>query len=218
MSNSFLTFRNELFGEVRFMEIEGKIYAVASDVLKCLGYAESGWSTTLKRKCVNLTKCKVENTRGRLIDAVIIPEGDIYRLIVGSHLESAQQFEKWVFDQVLPQIRRTGGFIPVQEEDDELTIMAKALEIAHRTLQQKDEIINLQNRQFEAVPELIPLGTVKKQQGKTLEDELKRLQYVIYEDNIIVEYNHTYLKCSNKQNKSKIINVNRLQVKVKQVN
>lgn len=86
-------FNNELFGEIRFMQLEGKIYAVANDVARALGYEEGSLSTTIKRKCVNITKCKVENSRGQLRDTVVIPEGDIYRLIIGSKLPSAEKFE-----------------------------------------------------------------------------------------------------------------------------
>ena len=75
----------------------------------------------------------------------LIPEGDIYRLIVGSKLPEAEKFERWVFDEVLPQIRQTNGYIPIQQEDSEEEIMAKALLIAQKTIEKKNELIkNLQ--------------------------------------------------------------------------
>ena len=141
--NELQMFKNEEFGEIRGIEIDGKPYVVANDVLKVLGYAEGSWRTTLSRKCKGVTKCNGLKVNG--IEINLIPEGDIYRLIFSSKLPSAQKFEEWVMDEVLPQIRQTGGYIPLSEEDDDATIMAKALLVAQKTLDKKNELIkNLQ--------------------------------------------------------------------------
>lgn len=131
---------NPLFGDVRFVNIKSKPYAVANDVLKALGYAENGWRTTLNRRCKGVTKCNVPTNGGKQ-EISVIPEGDIYRLIVGSKLPQAEQFEKWVFDEVLPQIRQTGGYIPIKEDETDAEIMAKALLIAQKTIEKKDKLI-----------------------------------------------------------------------------
>jgi prophage antirepressor-like protein len=107
--NELMLFNNDEFGEIRGVEIEGKPYVVANDVLKALGYAEGSWRTTLSRKCKGVTKCNGLKVNG--IEINLIPEGDIYRLIFSSKLPSAQKFEEWVMDEVLPEIRRTGGYI-----------------------------------------------------------------------------------------------------------
>lgn len=103
--NELMLFNNDEFGEIRGVEIEGKPYVVANDVLKALGYAEGSWRTTLSRKCKGVTKCNGLKVNG--IEINLIPEGDIYRLIFSSKLPSAQKFEEWVMDEVLPQIRKT---------------------------------------------------------------------------------------------------------------
>ena len=90
--NELMLFNNKEFGEIRGIEIEGKPYVVANDVLKALGYAEGSWSTTLKRKCKGVTNCKGLEYRGNLLN--LIPEGDIYRLIFSSKLPSAQKLNK----------------------------------------------------------------------------------------------------------------------------
>lgn len=108
--NQIQLFANEEFGELRGVEIEGKPYVVANDILKALGYAKNNWRTTLSRKCKGVAKCNVL-TNGGAQDVNVIPEGDIYRLIFSSKLPSAQKFEEWVMDEVLPEIRRTGGYI-----------------------------------------------------------------------------------------------------------
>ena len=69
--------------------------------------------------------------------AVIINESGLYALILGSKLPQAQEFKRWVTAEVLPQIRKTGGYIPVQEGDDEMLIMARALLIMQRTVEQQ---------------------------------------------------------------------------------
>lgn len=109
MENKLQIFKNELFGEVRIIMLDEKPYFIANDVLKALGYAEGSWSTTLKRKCKGVTKCKGLEYRGNLLN--LIPEGDVYRLIFGSELEEAEKFESWVMDELLPQLRRTGVYM-----------------------------------------------------------------------------------------------------------
>lgn len=87
----------------------------------------------------------------------------------------------------------------VQESEDELMIMSKAFLIATNKIKEQAAIIEHQDEQLNAIPNLIPLGTVKREQGRNLEDALIRLGYVVYKDARIVEYNHKYLVCGAKQ-------------------
>lgn len=101
-------FRNSEFGSIRVIEEDGKYLFCGSDVAKALGYAKP-------RNAIN-THCKGALKRGSLTEGGVqeltfIPEGDVYRLIVHSRLPGAERFEKWVFDEVLPTIRRTGGYM-----------------------------------------------------------------------------------------------------------
>lgn len=73
-------FTNVEFGEIRGLNIDGKPYAVANDVLKILGYAKRGWRTTLSRKCKYVKKCKCSTKGGKQL-VNVIPEDDVYRLI-----------------------------------------------------------------------------------------------------------------------------------------
>lgn len=146
-------FNNDMFGEVRGLNIDGKPYAVASDVAKALGYANT--SKAIKDHCVNLTKRYVENTRGQQRMTIIIPESDIYRLIIKSKLPKAQEFERWVMEEVLPQIRQTGGYIPLSQEDDEKLILAKALMITKRTIEQKEQLLQQVNKTIEQQKPLV---------------------------------------------------------------
>ena len=104
-------FKNEELGEVRGLEINGKPYVVASDVAKVLGYKKPNNAINTHCKYAALKQGIITDRLGRLQDALVIPEGDIYRLIIKSKLPKAQEFEEWVMDEVLPTIRKTGGYI-----------------------------------------------------------------------------------------------------------
>lgn len=134
-------FSNEKFGEVRTVLIDDKIYFVANDVAKSLGYSKP--NNAINTHCRYALKQGIPHPQNKYkeIEVNIIPEGDVYRLIMKSKLESAQEFESWVMDEVLPSIRQTGGYIPINEEMSDAEIMAKALMIAQETINKKDELI-----------------------------------------------------------------------------
>ena len=97
-------FNNEEFGQVRIVEIEGKPYFVGKDVANALGYSNP--RDAILRHCKGVVKHDSFKEGGQMI--ALIPEGDMYRLITHSKLESAERFEGWVFDEVLPTIRKHG--------------------------------------------------------------------------------------------------------------
>lgn len=80
----------------------------------------------------------------------VIPEGDIYRLIVRSKLPSAEKFETWVFDEVIPSIRKNGGYIVGQETLSDEELMAKAILVAKKKIAERDKIIEKQRLKIEA--------------------------------------------------------------------
>lgn len=138
-----IVFNNDLFGDVRFIEVEGKPYAIGIDIAIALGYSNA--SKAVSTHCKNGIKEMIPHSHfGNVVktQTTLIPESDIYRLIFKSKLPQAEKFEKWVMEEVLPQIRQTGGYIPVKEEDDEKTILAKALLIVNKTLESKNQYIN----------------------------------------------------------------------------
>lgn len=110
---SIITKENELFGQVRFAYIDGELYAVGKDVATALGYADA--SGTVSKKCKGVSKMEIPTSGGNQITS-LIPESDIYRLIFGSQLESAEKFKDWVFKEVLPQIRKTGSYTLAKEQ------------------------------------------------------------------------------------------------------
>ena len=122
--NKIQEFFNEKFGTVRTVEINGSIYFVGLDIARALGYSN-------ERKAIN-THCKhpikayidVESQNGTSPKArksqimLVICKSDIYRLIVRSKLESVEEFENWIFDEILSTIERTGAYIEDGREEE----------------------------------------------------------------------------------------------------
>ena len=106
--NELQIFQSEEFGEIRTIEEEGKVLFCASDVAKALGYARPNDAVTAH--CRDTVKHSTPIS-GKIQEINFIPEGDVYRLITHSKLPSAEKFESWVFDEVLPAIRKTGGYV-----------------------------------------------------------------------------------------------------------
>ena len=146
-------FNNDMFGEVRGLNIDGKPYAVANDIAKTLGYTNPSKATN--DHCKKSKMVWGNDSLGRRQQFKVIPEGDIYRLIIKSKLPKAQEFECWVMEEVLPQIRQTGGYIPISQEDDEKLILAKALMITKRTIEQKEQLLQQANKTIEKQKPLV---------------------------------------------------------------
>lgn len=127
--NELQIFNSEEFGQIRTVEIEGKPYFSASDVANALGYSNP--RDAVSRHCKGVVKHDIPTSSG-IQTLSFIPEGDIYRLIVKSQLPSAEKFETWVFDEVLPQIRETGGYNLPQTYSEALRALADKAEEAER--------------------------------------------------------------------------------------
>ena len=106
--NKIMIFENEEFGKVRTLDEEGKVLFCGKDVACALGYRSA--KDAISAHCKGAVKRRTL-TNGGTQELLYISEGDIYRLIAHSRLPSAKRFEKWVFDDVLPTIRKTGGYV-----------------------------------------------------------------------------------------------------------
>lgn len=148
--NEITTFSNIEFGEIRTINVDSKPYFVGSDIAKVLGYKEP--HKAISRHCKGGMKRTIL-TNGGNQEVTIIPEGDVYRLIIKSKLPSAEKFESWIMDEVLPQIRQTGGYIPINEEEPNELFLARAVQIANETIKHKDEIIANQKKRIKSLEE-----------------------------------------------------------------
>ena len=137
-------FKNDRFGEVRTMVINDEPWFVGKDVAEVLGYR-------LARKALydhveddDKKGVPIQNPLGGKQEMTIINESGLYSLILSSKLPQAKEFKRWVTNEVLPQIRKTGGYIPLNDCEDTGEIMARALMIAQRTIEQKDALLEMQ--------------------------------------------------------------------------
>ena len=101
-------FKNEKFGEIRTVEENGKVLFYGNDVAKALGYKRPADAITAHCKGSVIYRILTE---GGEQNVKFITEGDIYRLAAKSKLPGADEFERWIFDEVLPMIRKTGGYV-----------------------------------------------------------------------------------------------------------
>lgn len=102
-------FENKEFGQIRTLKEEsGKVVFCGSDVAKALGYRSP--KDAISAHCKGAVKHRLP-TSGGTQEIKFIPEGDVYRLVAHSRLPSAEKFESWIFDEVLPSIRKTGGYV-----------------------------------------------------------------------------------------------------------
>lgn len=163
--NELQIFKNEQFGEIRWTKVNDKDYAVAIDIAKSLGYKNP--NDAISRHCKGYVKHAVPTNSGTQLMNVI-PEGDIYRLAAKSELPGAEKFESWIFDEVLPTIRKTGGYVAnedlfintylpyadentklvfrntlgiVRKQNEIIAIQKSTIENQGRDLEHKDDVI-----------------------------------------------------------------------------
>ena len=159
--NELQIFSNPEFGEVRTADIDGKTYLCGTDVAKALGYTNA--NKAVNDHCRAITK-RSTPISGKMQEINFISEGDVYRLIVKSNLPKAEKFEKWIFDEVLPTIRKYGGYLtPAKIEEallDPDTIIQLAL-----TLKQEREQRKLLQEQLDESKEWYSIKRVAQLNG-----------------------------------------------------
>ncbi|MEF9853862.1 MAG: BRO family protein [Hydrogenoanaerobacterium sp.] len=132
--NELQVFKNSEFGELGVLEIEGKPYFPATACAKILGYKEP--KSAIRLHCrwgVKHTLPHPQNSSKEIV-MNFIPEGDLYRLIVSSKLPAAEKFERWVFDEVLPTIRKQGGYVQNMQEVIAQTATVVATEVLRQLI------------------------------------------------------------------------------------
>ncbi len=149
-------FENQEFGTVRTILIDGKIYFAGIDVARALGYSNT--RDAISRHCRGVIKhdgvVQTTNQYGKItnqkVEMSYITEGDIYRLIMRRQHPSAERFESWVCDEVLPEIRKTGNYIS-EKKPDSYTIEDPA-ECARRWAEEYEEKDALEEKIKEMEP------------------------------------------------------------------
>ena len=151
--------------EVEVFEFKGEVLFNPKHVAKCLDISDvnSSIRNFNDKQVVKLTNSDVHDMHIRKLNNAgenFLKEAGVYKLIFKSRKPEAERFQDWVTDIVLPQIRQTGGYIPVEEKMTNEEFLAKAFLIAQKTLEKKDEIIqsqkNIIKEKEEVIDELIP--------------------------------------------------------------
>ena len=141
MNKNIQIFQNKEFGAIRSMKDErGEPFFCGKDVARALGYKNPEKALRVHIEDDDKVVNKMDTTYG-IKPTTFINESGLYALILGSKLESARRFKHWVTSEVLPSIRKQGGYMVVRPDESDEAIMARALQIAHATLMRRDEEI-----------------------------------------------------------------------------
>lgn len=138
--NNILTHASE-FGELRTMEVENEILFCASDVAKALGYLNE--RDAILRHCRGVVKHDTPTSSG-IQEMSYIKEPDVYRLIIKSKLPQAEKFEAWVFEEVLPSIRKNGLYATPSKVEDILNDPDSFIKLLQSYKAEKDKNLELQ--------------------------------------------------------------------------
>lgn len=135
--NKIKIFENPEFGSIRTLQKDGEPWFVGKDVAAALGYSNprKAIADHVDEEDKGVTNCY---TLGGNQNMTIINESGLYSLILSSRLPTAKKFKHWVTSEVLPSIRKTGGYISGQENMSDSELMAKALLVAQRQINQRD--------------------------------------------------------------------------------
>lgn len=125
MMNEMQIFNNEEFGEVRTVVIDGEPWFVGRDVANALGYSRERDAISNHVDKDDAVKHGVTDSMGREQQTTIINESGLYSLIFGSKLPSAKKFKRWVTSEVLPQLRKTGGYRVPQTIPEQIQLLAQ---------------------------------------------------------------------------------------------
>lgn len=170
-------FSSERFGKLRATQIDCEVWFAATDVAKALGYRDANQITRAldddeKRWSEGtLSECTHSHLGIRLIN-----ESGLYRVLMRSQRPEAVPFQRWLAHEVVPEIRRNGGYIVTSPEDSDADIMARALLIAQKTIDRKNELIALHESTIEDMkPKALFADAVADSDGTCLIGELAKM-------------------------------------------
>ena len=137
--NEIQIFKNEQFGKIRTLEINGQPYFVGIDVAKALGYAHPSVAITKKVKEHHRIQMMIPHFQnGNLLSkTTLIDESGFYSLVLASKIKGAEDFQEWVTSEVLPEIRRTGGYGNRSLSDERIYEKLEVMERKMDTLEKK---------------------------------------------------------------------------------
>ncbi len=160
--NDLTVFQNPEFGEIRTIEENGDVLFCGTDVAKALGYINP--RDAVGRRCKGVVKRDAYTNRRQTMS--FIPESDLYRLVFGSKLPSAERFVDWVTEEVLPAIRKTGRY-EVQPAKPTMTLAENLAAQAQLLVEQEQRIARIEERVETA------LTAIARPSGDTWVEDMK---------------------------------------------
>ena len=177
MNEQIKIFENPRFGKIRTMGTPDEPLFCAADVCKALGYNNGRDAIVrhvdnpdvVKHDMGVVTGKKSDGTDAvQTVSVTFVTESGLYALIFGSKLESAKEFKRWVTSEVLPTIRKHGGYIATTPDDTPELIMARALKIADETIRKREQELAAAKQKLSIAEQ-----TVEKQQAVITEQKPK---------------------------------------------
>lgn len=166
-------FNNPEFGNVRTMEENEKILFCGSDVAKALGYAKP--HNAITSHCKGVTLKQGNDELGRTQTMTFIPEGDVYRLIVHSKLPAAEKFEHWVFDEVLPTVRKHGAYMTPDKIEEVLMNPDTIIQLANTLKAERERNLALSEQIEQDKPKVLFADAVSSSKSSILVGALAKL-------------------------------------------
>lgn len=145
--NAIQIFNNKEFGNLRIVLIDNEPWMIGKDVAEALGYTNprKAIADHVDEEDKGVTKC---DTLGGKQDLTVINESGVYALIFGSKLESAKRFKRWVTAEILPSLRKNGGYILNQDSMTQEQILAAALQVSKKIIEDRDrQIENMKQKE-----------------------------------------------------------------------
>ena len=139
--SSLITFENMEFGKLTVMEKDGEFFFIGKEVAEKLGYARGRKAVLDHVDVEDRDEVPFQDAIGRMQKTSIINESGLYSLILSSKLPQAKEFKRWVTTEVLPSIRKNGGYIKNQENMSNEEILANAVLLANHLIAEKEKII-----------------------------------------------------------------------------
>ena len=213
MAADLQIFTNPVFGQIRTVTVNGAVLFGGKDVAIALGYTNP--ADALTRHCKGVVNRYPLETPGGIQQIRFITEGDVYRLIVSSHLPAAEKFEAWVFDEVLPSIRRHGLYA-IDEILDNDELLEQALT---RLRAERVKRLTAEQALLEAAPKvsyydivlqsptLMPITAIAKDYGLSAK-KLNRLladEHIQFKQSGIWYLYAEYAKCGYTQSKTHLL-------------
>ena len=139
--SSLITFENMEFGKLTVMEKDGEFFFIGKEVAEKLGYARGRKAVLDHVDAEDIDEVPFQDAIGRMQKTSIINESGLYSLILSSKLPQAKDFKRWITTEVLPSIRKNGGYLKNQEHMSNEEILANAVLLANHLIAEKEKII-----------------------------------------------------------------------------